>query len=141
MRQDYSLRLPRDHGFDGFAQFRFIAQERHSQVTRCLAIRILHAAEARHPATDQSKLLRLEVLDEVGEHKRAGCTVKENEFGHVTAGNGKRRDSAVPGPDYALAEDIRLKGDFFAGLLPDAWCEIDPGMWIGLAPVRDPPIV
>src|SRR6185437_3154123 len=85
MRQNYPLRLPRQHPCQASASHISAADESHAHIQRRLAVGIKHTAKPRKPAQGSIQLVRLEVLDQVGQDQRIGAAMIEHSLFHETA--------------------------------------------------------
>src|SRR3546814_10944301 len=63
-----------------------------THVARHLPVGVLGAAQFRQPPREKGELLRLEILDEIGEDQRAARAVEEFHLGHIAAGDRQGRD-------------------------------------------------
>src|SRR3546814_18682973 len=68
-----------------------------THVARHLPVGVLGAAQFRQPPREKGELLRLEILDEIGEDQRAARAVEEFHLGHIAAGDRQGRDLRIPG--------------------------------------------
>jgi hypothetical protein len=105
---------------------------------------MLDPANARQPAHDEPvQLVRLEILDEIGQDERAARMMKKLDFRHVAAGNGKGRNLRVPRVAAVISQRAAIEVDAAAGPLPGSRGQMNgrvrkPRLPLGNSPIMEP---